>query len=67
MFDLCDRPAPGRYTSSFDLTTGASATNNRSLRAFGYLFGEAEISQRVVNHTAQVLVEIAERYPPALP
>jgi len=52
----------------FDLsTTGKSTTNDRSLRAFGYLFSEPMISQRVVNDTAQVLVEIDARFPPAMP
>jgi hypothetical protein len=56
----------GRYTSTFDLAlTGTSTTNDRSLRAFGYLFAEPQISQRVVNDTAQVLHEIAQRFPPA--
>jgi hypothetical protein len=59
----------GRYTAPYDLsiTTESSTTNARSLRAFGYLITEAEISQRVVNDTAQVLVEIEARYPPAVP
>ncbi len=57
----------GRYGSAYDLSTaaGVSTTNNRSLRAFGYLFTEPAISQRVANDTAQVLVEIDQRYPPA--
>jgi hypothetical protein len=55
----------GRYASSFDLS--AAVTNNRSLRAFGYLFDQVMISQRVVNDTAQVLVEIEARFPPAMP
>lgn len=55
----------GRYASSFDLT--AAITNNRSLRAFGYLFDQPGISQRVVNDTAQVLAEIEARFPAPLP
>jgi hypothetical protein len=58
----------GRYSSRFDLTmTGMSTANNRSLRAFGYLFAEPMISQRVINDSAQVLVEIEARFPPAMP
>ena len=56
----------GRFSSQYDLaTTGKSTSNNRSLRAFGYLFTEPMISQRVVNDTAQVLAEIDVRFPPA--
>jgi hypothetical protein len=56
----------GRYTSPYDLAVrGPSATNARSLRAFGYLFAEPMISQRVVNDTAQVLGEIEARFPAA--
>jgi hypothetical protein len=57
----------GRYTSTYPLATsgGMSATNERSLRALGWLFAEPMISQRVVNDTAQVLTEIEARFPPA--
>lgn len=56
----------GRYTStSFDLSTsaGISRTNNRSLRALGWLGREPAISQRVVNETANVLDELERRFP----
>lgn len=56
----------GRYTAPYDLAVrGAATTTNRSLRAFGYLLTDPMISQRVVNDTAQVLVEIDARFPPA--
>ncbi len=51
--------SPGR-----DLTTiGQSITDASSLRAFGWLDTDPEISQRVVNDTAEVLDEIAARFP----
>jgi hypothetical protein len=37
------------------------------LRAFGWVFREPAISQRVINETAQVLTEIEARFPPAAP
>ena len=56
---------PGRFTSGFDLSTGQGIATefDRSLRAFGWFFAEPAISQRVVNDTAQTLVEIAQQYP----
>lgn len=55
---------PGRYTSELDLSTPSSeSADGRTLRALGYQGQEALISQRVVNETAQVLAEIAARYP----
>jgi len=56
---------PGRYTSKFDLSVagGASATNAFTIRALGYVGTQAMISQRVVNETAQTLMEIEQRYP----
>ena len=60
---------PGRYTSPYNLsnTTGIATTNDRSLRAFGWLFQQPAISQRVINETAQVLGEMETRFPPAAP
>jgi len=57
----------GTFQSTFPLSTaaGISPTNERSLRAFGWTRSEPAISQRVVNDTAQVLAEIALRFPPA--
>ena len=56
---------PGRFTSAYDLSTGEGISTqfDRSLRAFGYFFAEPAISQRVVNDTAQTLVEIEQQYP----
>jgi hypothetical protein len=56
---------PGRYTSTFDLSIagGQSAQTPQTLRALGYLGAKPMISQRVVNDTAQTLVEIEARYP----
>ena len=56
---------PGRYTSSFDLSTsgGQSAATPQTLRALGYLRTTALISQRVANDTAQTLTEIDQRFP----
>ena len=60
---------PGRYTSSYNLSisNGIATTNERSLRAFGWVIREPAISQRVINETAQVLSEIEARFPPAAP
>jgi hypothetical protein len=60
---------PGRYASPYNLsnTTGIAPTNERSLRAFGWLLAQPAISQRVINETAQVLSEIEARFPPAAP
>ena len=55
---------PERYTSNFDLSTAAGkAATTPATRAFGYLGRQPMISQRVVNDTAQTLVEIEARYP----
>jgi hypothetical protein len=56
---------PGRYSSTFELSVagGNSATVATTLRALGYLGTMPLISQRVVNETAQVLVELAQRFP----
>ncbi len=56
---------PGRFASPYDLSiaAGMSATNERSLRALGWLFDKPAISQRVANDTAEVLGEIDQRYP----
>jgi hypothetical protein len=55
----------GSYTSGYDVSVvgGMSATNERSLRALGWLFDKPAISQRVANDTAQVLTEIDQRFP----
>lgn len=60
---------PGRYTSTYNLTNTSTTavTNERSLRAFGWIFAQPAISQRVINETAQVLGEIEARFPPAAP
>jgi hypothetical protein len=60
---------PGRYASTYNLSnsTTTATTNERSLRAFGWVFREPAISQRVINETAQVLTEIEARFPPAAP
>jgi hypothetical protein len=57
----------GTFGAPFDLATsaGISTTNDRALRAFGWVRRDPAISQRVVNDTAQVLAEIADRFPPA--
>jgi hypothetical protein len=55
---------PGRYTSSFDLSTAAGkSAETQVTRALGYLGRNLMISQRVVNETAQTLTEIEQRYP----
>jgi hypothetical protein len=56
---------PGRYTSPFDLSTGAgeSGKTQTVIRALGYRGNVTLISQRVVNETAQVLTEIEARFP----
>jgi hypothetical protein len=61
------RAIAGTFEAPYDLSTtgGISSTNDRALRAFGWVRREPAISQRVVNDTAQVLVEIADRFPPA--
>lgn len=55
----------GRYASPYDLSVaaGKSRETTRTLRALGWLHDMPMISQRVANDTAQVLVEIARRYP----
>jgi hypothetical protein len=54
----------GRYTSPFDLSVAAgnAMTRDNFMRCLGYFGTEVLISQRVVNETAQVLTEIANRY-----
>ncbi len=53
----------GRYESVMDLTPSEySRANDFSLRAFGWHGMEAAISQRVVNETAVVIEEIAQRF-----
>lgn len=54
----------GRYTTSFDVSVGAgmSATNDRTLRALGWIGTTPMISQRVANDTALVLDDIARRF-----
>jgi len=55
---------PGRYTSTFDLSTagGKSTETSITVRALGYRGKLPMISQRVVNDTAQTLTEIEQRY-----
>lgn len=53
----------GRYrAASFDLGVGAgiSSSTQASMRAFGWFFDQPAISQRVVNESAQVLVELGQ-------
>lgn len=61
------RAIAGTFESPFDLATtgGISTTNDRALRAFGWVRRDPAISQRVVNETAQVLAEIDDRFPAA--
>jgi hypothetical protein len=60
---------PARFTSPYDLSNpnGIAPDNERSLRAFGWLHTQPAISQRVINETAQVLIEMEARFPPAAP
>ena len=53
------------YTSTHDLSVsgGKSAETGLTLRALGWLDTRPMISQRVVNDTAQVLLEIERRFP----
>ena len=61
---LSGRPIVG-YVSMFDLSVagGESPKTSRTIRALGYIGKQAMISQRVVNETAQLLTEVALRYP----
>jgi hypothetical protein len=54
----------GRYTSSYDLTVLGALRTKRTLRALGWMHRDMIISQRVVNDTAQLLLELQERFPP---
>ena len=54
----------GRYTSSYDLTVQGTLRTARTLRALGWLHRDRIISQRVVNDTAQLLLELQARFPP---
>jgi hypothetical protein len=56
---------PGRYASKYDLSiaAGKSATTDRTLRALGWVGKDPMISQRVANDTAQLLVELEQRFP----
>ncbi|MEJ7600321.1 MAG: hypothetical protein WKG01_20595 [Kofleriaceae bacterium] len=55
----------GTFDAAVPLSTagGMATTNERSLRAFGYLGRDAAISQRVVNESAQLLTELSLRFP----
>jgi len=55
---------PGRYTSSYDLTVLGTLRTARTLRALGWRRRDMIISQRVVNDTAQLLLELQTRFPP---
>ena len=57
------------FTSTYDLSNpnGIALDNERSLRAFGWLNTQPAISQRVMNETAIVLVEMEIRFLPAAP
>lgn len=54
---------PGRYTSSYDLSVTGTLRDGRTIRAFGWLGQSALVSQRVINESAQVLLELEARYP----
>jgi hypothetical protein len=55
----------GRFTAPYDLavTEGQSATDDQIIRGFGYRNTAIVISQRVVNESAEVLLELEERFP----
>jgi hypothetical protein len=56
---------PNRYTSGFNLSVsgGQSETNQRFLRALGWIDKTPLINQRAVNETAQTLTELNQRFP----
>jgi hypothetical protein len=54
----------GRYTSSYDLTVRGALRTANTLRALGWVRQEMIISRRVVNDTAQLLLELQTRFPP---
>jgi len=54
----------GRFTSSYDLAVQGTLRTNRTTRALGWLHHDKIISQRVVNDTAQLLLELETRFPP---
>jgi hypothetical protein len=58
---------PGRFSTTFDVSieAGAEARRVDAFRGLGYLGSTAVISQRVANETANVLADIAARFPPA--
>jgi hypothetical protein len=58
---------PERFTASeFDLSPlDAGVVRARTLRALGYLGSTPLISQRVINESANVVLELEQRYPPA--
>lgn len=53
------------YVTTYDVSlgTGGPLFSGRTLRALGYLFQTPVISRRVAHETAQVLTEIAQRFP----
>jgi len=55
---------PGRFTSTFDLSVAAGKLTDTpfTIRALGYFSTAPMISQRVVNETAQTLVELNSRH-----
>jgi hypothetical protein len=53
----------GRYTSTYDMSVGGRLRERNVNRALGWLGRDAMISQRVVNDTAQLLVELESRFP----
>ncbi len=53
----------GRYTSPYDLSVTGKLYDRHASRALGWLGRDALISERVVNDTAQVLVELKARFP----
>ena len=54
---------PSRYSSPFEtsVSAGRSESLSQTVRALGWMRREPLISRRVVNDTAQVLVELEER------
>jgi hypothetical protein len=63
---MTPKDIPGRFVSSRDLsvTGGDSATNDRTLRALGWVRQRPFISHRVVNESALVLDDIERRFAP---
>jgi len=65
--DVDPATLPGAFSSNHPLSIafGVSASNESSLRAFGWFGKYPAISQRVVNELAVTLDDIAREFPPA--